>query len=87
MNTPSEIELRDTYIKETNEFLSKLRESSKEDFVPTLETKYNDGYDDEYIREKVYKGFKTIGEALSGSKRKSDDMTSISDSPSKKIKK
>jgi hypothetical protein len=87
VTTPSEIELRDTYIKETNEFLSKLRESSSIGFVPTLETKYNDGYDDEYIKEKVYKGFKTIGEALSGSKRKSDDMKSISDSPSKKIKK
>ena len=86
VTTPSEIELRDTYIKETNEFISKLRESSKEDFVPILETKYNDGYDDEYIKEKVYKGFKTIGETLAGSKRKSNDLTSTDLNLSKKSK-
>lgn len=90
VTTPSEIEIRDTYIKETNEFLSKLRESSKEGYrisSSTLETKYNDGYNDEYIKEKVYKGFKIIGETLAGSKRKNIDIPSTDINFSKKSKK
>jgi hypothetical protein len=78
------LEERDLTNEQTKNIINRLKEKLTNP-IP-LETEYNEGYDDEYIKEKVYKGFKLIGEPLSGSKRKSDDESNDVNS-SKKSKK
>jgi hypothetical protein len=79
-------EERDLTDEQSNNIINKLKEKLINPII-LLETEYNEGYEDEYIKRKVCSGFKTISETFSGTKRKSDDLISNYSNSSKKSKK
>lgn len=73
-------EERELTIEQSNNIINKLKEKLENPI--TLETEYNEGYDEEYIKRKVYGGFKLINIQNPLKRKRDSDNTNLA----KKIK-